>query len=64
MKALFDFIKLKVQQALNAIKWPVWYFGGMTILCGLLSFEVLDTWSAWAYLMLGFIVWAYKKTNA
>jgi hypothetical protein len=66
MKALFEFLKLKVTQFGNTVKsklqWPVWYFAGMTVLLFLLSVEILGTWSAWAYLMIGFAIWGYAKT--
>jgi hypothetical protein len=67
MKALFEYLRLKVIQLGNFLKdklrWPVWYFAGMTLLLFVLSVEILDTWAAWLYLMIGFMVWGYKRTN-
>ena len=67
MKALIDYIRLLFARAHNwvlvTLAWPVWYFALMCVLLFLIAVEVLGTWSAWAYLMLGFGVWGYKRVN-
>jgi hypothetical protein len=67
MKALIDYIKLLIARGKNWLiinsSWPVWYFFGMTVLLFLISVEILGTWAAWAYLMLGFGVWGYRRVK-
>lgn len=74
MNALLTYLKLKLRQFANKvsdvfhvfldlISWPVWYFAGMTILLFVIATEMLGTWSAWAYLMIGFVVWGFKRTR-
>ena len=67
MKAWLEFLRLKVTQFGNtlraSLRWPVWYFALMCVLLFLIAVEVLGTWSAWAYLMLGFGVWGYRRVS-
>jgi hypothetical protein len=48
----------------EAVKWPNWYWMLILIELFAVSTELVPRWTAWAIIMLGFIVWAFKNVTA
>jgi hypothetical protein len=53
---------MKLINWIKGIIWPEAYIAGAFGLLFAISINA-PRWIAWGYLMLGFIVWAYKKTK-
>ncbi|GAF82813.1 unnamed protein product [marine sediment metagenome] len=54
---------VKIKRVIGKLTFPVWYIAIAIASMFLISTHIVDTWLAWAFIMLSFFVWIIKKSR-